>query len=85
MKSTSRPPPLTKEEMEKDIDLDMDFGLEPPKLSLPDTIDPLYVVKPIGPYEPMNQSSRKRANKGEKGHENENRIIRKKFKPEPTT
>ncbi len=71
--------------MGKDVDLDLDFGLEPPKLSLPEQIDPLYVVKPIGPYEPINQSSRKRAKQGEKGQESENRIIRKKFKPEPTT
>ena len=54
MKSTSRPPPQTFEEIKGDIDLGMDFGLEPPQLTLPDQVDALYVEKPIGNYEPTN-------------------------------
>ena len=33
--------------MEKDIELGLEFGLEPPRLSLPSQVDPLYVEKPI--------------------------------------
>jgi len=29
------------------------LGLEEPKLYLPDPKDPLYVLKAIGPYEPL--------------------------------
>jgi hypothetical protein len=54
MKSTSKPPPTTFEELKNDIDLGPDFGLAAPKLSLPGEAYPLYVEKPILNYEPWN-------------------------------
>ena len=60
--------------------------MEPPHLSLPDQVDALYVEKPIGNYEPQNNVANKRIKRAnEVGGANDNRIIRKKFKSEPTT
>jgi hypothetical protein len=83
MKISSRAPPMTIEEIENDPDLGMnDFKIDEPKLQLPPATDSLYVEKPIDKYEPNQQKlQRLRAR-----HEpDENKIIKKKFKPEPTT
>jgi|LauGreDrversion4_2_1035121.scaffolds.fasta_scaffold06067_15 hypothetical protein len=84
MKSTNKPPPQTLEDYKNDVDLDLDGGLadlDPPNLPVPTQVDPLYVEKPIGEYEPYPHfKSRKRF-----GGEQDTRIIKKKFKPEPTT
>jgi hypothetical protein len=83
MKATNRPPPQTLEDFKNDIDLGLDGGLiemDPPHLPIPNQVDSLYVEKPIGDYEPYpNQKARKRF------AEAENRIIKKKFKAEPST
>lgn len=81
MKTTSRPPPTTFEEMKNDVDLGLDIDMEPPHLSLPTQVDPLYVEKPIGAYEPMNQDKRLRQRVAADG----NKTIKKKWKSEPTT
>jgi hypothetical protein len=83
MKISSRAPPMTIEEIENDPDLGMnDFKIDEPNLQLPPATDSLYVEKPIDKYEPNQQKlQRLRAR-----HEpDENKIIKKKFKPEPTT
>ena len=83
MKSTNKPPPLTKDEIENDPDMGLgSFDIPEPMLGLPDAKDPLYVEKPIFKYEPM-QSNQMRKNL--RDDHNENKIIKKKFKPEPTT
>ena len=86
MKSTNKPPPHTFEEFKNDIDLDLAGGLadlDPPNLAIPTHIDSLYVEKPIGQYEPYPHfKARKRlGGEGDQGA----RIIKKKFKAEPTT
>lgn len=63
MKSTSRPPPTTLEEIKNDIDLQMDFDMEPPMLAVPDYVDPLYVEKPLGKYEPSEAALKKKIEK----------------------
>ncbi len=86
MKSTNKPPPQTLEEFKNDIDLDLAGGLadlDPPNLPIPTQVDSLYVEKPIGEYEPYPHfKARKRFGaEGDQGP----RIIKKKFKAEPTT
>ena len=86
MKSTNKPPPQTLEEYKNDIDLDLAGGLadlDPPNLPIPTQIDSLYVEKPIGDYEPYPHfKARKRfGGEGDQGA----RIIKKKFKGEPST
>jgi hypothetical protein len=84
MKSTNRPPPQSLEDYKNDIDLGLDGGLadmDPPHLPIPNQVDSLYVEKPIGDYEPYPHfKQRKRF-----GGDSENKIIKKKYKPEPTT
>lgn len=83
MKSTSRPPPTTFDEIKNDLDLGMDNMLQPPKISLPTQVYPLVVKKAIGPYEPLNDGGNK--SKEKRAFADENRIIKKKWKTEPTT
>ena len=52
VKATSRLPPETLEEIEKDPDLGFEYSMPEPKMELPSQVDPLYVEKPIGKYEP---------------------------------
>jgi len=54
MKSTGQRPTYSLQDIfdKKDVDLGMDFIMEPPKLNLPQEVDPLFVIKPIGKYEP---------------------------------
>lgn len=52
LKTTNRLPPETQEEIERDPDLGMDTRMPSPKLKLPNTVDQLYVEKPIDRYEP---------------------------------
>ena len=86
MKSTNKPPPQTLEEYKNDIDLDLAGGLadlDPPNLPIPNQVDSLYVEKPIGEYEPYPHfKARKRFGAdGDQGP----RIIKKKFKAEPSS
>lgn len=81
MKSTSRPPPETLKEIKNDVDLCLDNPLVPPKLSLPNEKYSLWVEKPIGNYEPYNLEKKKK----QRAELDVNRVIKKKWKPEPTT
>ena len=82
MKATARPPPQTFEEIKADVDLGMDWGLEPPALPVPSATDPLFVEKPIGKYEPASTVKRAAEKTGVDGGE---RLVKKKWKAEPTT
>jgi len=82
IKETSRAPPATLEEIEKDPDLGMDYKVKDPKFELGGDVDPLYVEKPIDKYEPTASNLNKIR---QKKSETVNRIVKKKFKAEPTT
>ena len=63
---------------------------DPPHMPIPNQVDSLYVEKPIGDYEPdPHFKARKRFNASASTAGEmlvvENRIIKKKFKPEPTS
>ena len=74
--------PQTVEEIEADPDIGLDdFNLAKNEPKLPNEHYPLYVEKPIGSYEPMQADLIKR----QKIEFNENKLIRKKGKPNPTT
>jgi hypothetical protein len=80
IKETQRAPPKTKEEIERDPDLGMDMPDLDLKFQFNNEVDPLYVEKPIGKYEPTAQNlDRIRAKKSN----TDNRIVKKKFKKEP--
>ncbi len=81
MKITNKAPPMDLEEFKSDPDLGMKFGLEEPKIKLPTDVEPLYVEKPIGQYEPVH----KQGTNIQTRRDEEVRIIRKKWKSEPTT
>ena len=82
IKQTSRAPPMTFEEFFEDPDMGMDSGVADLKFEDGQDVDPLYVEKPIGKYEPTAQNlDRIRAKK----QQNDNRIVKRKFKAEPTT
>ena len=74
--------PKTVEEIEADPDIGLDdFKVTSTQLKLPKEHYPLVVDKPIGNYEPMQADMLKR----QKIEFNENKLIRKKGKLEPTT
>jgi hypothetical protein len=76
-------PPETWEEIAKDPNLGMDTEFPEPnmeRLLNLDGVDPLYVEKPIGKYEPM-RSNTLRTRKDD----NADRIIKRKWKAEPQT
>ena len=55
---------MTLEEIEKDPDLGMDVKAIEPSFEFAQEVDPLYVEKPIGKYEPSAQNlDRMRAKK----------------------
>ena len=82
IKETQRAPPRTLEEVKEDIDLGMSAPVAEPKFEFVQEVDPLYVEKPIGRYEPTASNlDRMRARK----QQADNRIVKKKFKAEPTT
>jgi hypothetical protein len=58
-------PPETLEEIEKDPDLGIDTRLPEPKLLLPDSVDLLYVEKPIDRYEPTQSNLNRLRNRRE--------------------
>jgi hypothetical protein len=60
----------------------MDFDDYEPKFDLVKDVDHLYVDKPVGKYEPSSAALAKIRAKKEL---NTNRIVKKKYKPEPTT
>jgi hypothetical protein len=75
-------PPKTFEDIEKDPDLGMDMLEHEPKFDIVKDVDALYVEKPVGKYEPSAANlNRIRARKAEQV----GRIVKKKFKSEPTT
>lgn len=83
LRATNRLPPETLEEIEKDPDLGMDMGGPPtPKLMLPDQVDPLFVEKPIGKYEPSQSNLTRLRNKREADRD---RVVKRKWKAEPQT
>ena len=43
---------MTLEEIKDDLDLGMDLSMQEPKFEFVQEVDPLYVEKPIGKYEP---------------------------------
>lgn len=47
VKETGKQPPRTLEEIEKDLDLGMDYKMAEPKFDAYQEIDPLYVERPI--------------------------------------
>jgi hypothetical protein len=73
---------MTLEEMEKDVDLGINYKHAHPKFERQDFVDPLYVERPIDKYEPAFNLDRIRA-KREQG--NADRTIKRKFKPEPVS
>lgn len=82
IKETQRAPPMTLEEIKDDLDLGMDLAMQEPKFEFVSEVDPLYVEKPIGKYEPTATNlDRMRTRK----QQADNRIVKKKFKAEPTT
>jgi hypothetical protein len=90
--ASGRQPPKTLEEYKNDLDLGLGsmIDMDPPHMPIPNQVDTLYVEKPIGDYEPYPQfKARKRfnANASTPGEMLvvENRIIKKKFKAEPST
>lgn len=87
MKSTGKHPPQTLEEYKNDVDLGLAGGLadiDPPNLPIPNQIDSLYVEKPIGNYEPYPHFKARKRLGAESGLQ-ENKIIKKKWKPDPTS
>lgn len=73
---------MTLEEIKDDIDLGIETVMAEPKFEFVQDVDPLYVEKPIGKYEPTATNlDRMRARK----QQADNRIVKKKFKSEPTT
>ena len=73
---------MTLEEIKDDLDLGMELQMAEPKFEFVQDVDPLYVEKPIGKYEPTATNlDRMRARK----QQADNRIVKKKFKAEPTT
>jgi hypothetical protein len=74
-------PPETWEEIAKDPNLGMDTEYPEPamdKMLDLNYVDPLYVEKPIGKYEPMRSN-----NLRIKRDDNADRIIKRKWKAEP--
>lgn len=83
LRATNRLPPETLEEIEKDPDLGMDSrGPPTPKLSLPDQVDPLFVEKPIGKYEPSPSGLTRLRHRREA---DQDRLVKRKWKAEPQT
>lgn len=73
---------MTLEEIKEDLDLGMDAAPSNMNFEFVQEVDPLYVEKPIGKYEPTASNlDRMRARK----QTADNRIVKKKFKAEPTT
>ena len=52
IKETQKAPPRTLEEIKADLDLGMSSDLAEPKFEFVQDVDPLYVEKPLGKYEP---------------------------------
>ena len=78
---TGRQPPKTLEEIEKDVDLGMNYKVGVPKFEAYPDIDPLYVERPIAQYEPQYNKDKMRA----KQEQMSDKLVKRKFKPEPTT
>jgi tRNA(Ile2) C34 agmatinyltransferase TiaS len=80
VKETQRAPPMTLEEIEKDPDLGFDTRVAEPSFEFVQEVEPLFVEKPVGKYEPSAANlDRMRAKK----QSTDNRLVKKKFKAEP--
>jgi hypothetical protein len=69
------------EEIEKDLDLGMQYDIKAPKFDTYQDVDQLYVERPIAQYEPSYNKDKMRA----KQELMSDKLVRRKFKPEPTT
>jgi hypothetical protein len=63
MQETGKKPPQTLEEIEKDLDLGMSYNIKQPRFEPYQAVDPLYVERPIGEYEPTQSYDKLRAKK----------------------
>jgi len=62
------------------------LGIAGPKISLPTQVDPLYVEKPVGRYEPMYQDGEKILQRNEKeSRQDGNKILKKVWSSKPKT
>jgi len=80
LRATNRLPPETLEEIGTDPDLGMGGGPPSPRLQVPSQVDPLYVEKPIGKYEPSQSNLARLRNRREA---DQDRVVRRKWKAEP--
>ena len=78
---TGRAQPKTLEEIEKDLDLGMDYDIGVPKFPAYQAVEPLYVERPIAQYEPIYNKDKMRA----KQEQMSDKLVKRKFKPEPVT
>jgi len=81
IRETGKKPPQTLEEIEKDLDLGMSYPLKQPRFEPYPQVEPLYVERPIDKYEPMINQDKIRAKKESQA----DRLLKRKFKPEPVT
>ena len=79
-RANGRLPPESLEDMDKDPDMGMASYNIDPRIGLPTEVDPLYVDKPLGKYEPI-RSNNIRAQRGM----DQDKIIKRKWKAEPQT
>jgi len=82
LRATNRLPPETLEEIEKDPDLGMGGNMPSPRLQVPALVDPLYVEKPIGKYEPSQSNLARLRHRREA---DQDRVVKRKWKAEPQT
>jgi hypothetical protein len=85
LRATNRLPPESLEDIEKDPDLGMGGGPSTPKLLVPTTVDPLYVTKPLGKYEPSHAAAGPSQVRGGRGQADQERVVKRKWKAEPQT
>lgn len=82
LRATNRLPPETLEEIAKDPDLGMAGYGQSQRLQVPAEVDPLYVEKPIGKYEPSQSNLTRLRHRREA---DQDRVVKRKWKAEPQT
>jgi hypothetical protein len=81
LRATTRLPPESLEEIEKDPDLGMTAGgPAAPRLQVPTQVDALYVEKPLGKYEPTQSNLARLRTRREA---DQDRVVKRKWKAEP--